>query len=156
MKRYFLWHTGAPCDVTGTYCISIFSGSTGLRLLCRLALLQPATEEEREEDPEVHRGHRAAWQFPSGFTTWLPVTLTSQTTSCGATNTGRRLTDWPLRAKVGRHKSAYCWMYFHMGANTLLNIYCHHRKFISLTSGYMMINMTGMQSMPCTCDSYMW
>lgn len=76
----------------------------GLRLPSHSAPPQPAAEEEveeQEEDLEVPLAHQEAWLFLSGFTTWPPVTLTSPTTSCGAMNTGRRLTDWPPIAKVG-------------------------------------------------------
>lgn len=65
-------------------------------------------EEQQEEDLEVPQARQEAWLFPNGFTTWPPVTLTSPTTSCGATNTGRRLTDWPLIAKVGLQLTNAC------------------------------------------------
>ncbi|XP_039976562.1 AF4/FMR2 family member 2-like [Xiphias gladius] len=55
---------------------------------------------QEEEDLEVPQARSAVWLFPNEFTTWLPVTLTSPTTSCGAMNTGRRPTDWPLIAKI--------------------------------------------------------
>ncbi|CAM9275984.1 unnamed protein product, partial [Lampetra planeri] len=41
-------------------------------------------------------GSSSSVAIPNGFTTWRPVTSTSPTTSCGAMNTGRQRTDWPL------------------------------------------------------------
>lgn len=82
----------------------------GLRLPSHSAPPQPAAEEEveeQEEDLEVPQSRQEVWLFPSGFTTWLLVTLTSPTTSCGAMNTGRRPTDWPLIAKVGLQQTNY-------------------------------------------------
>lgn len=41
------------------------------------------------------------WPFPNASTTWQPVMSTSPTTSCAAMNTGKPLTSWPRKVKVG-------------------------------------------------------
>ena len=94
---FFLVYPEMLRELTASVCVP---GSMGLRLHCHSARPQPAAEGEGE-DLEVPQVHWAVWLFPNGFTTWLPVMLTSPTTSCGAMNTGRRQTDWPLIAKVG-------------------------------------------------------
>lgn len=85
-------------------------GSMGLHLPSHSAPPQPAVGEEvegQEEDLEVLPAHQEVWLFPNGSTTWLPVTLISPTTSCGATNTGRQLRGWLLIAKVGLYQRAW-------------------------------------------------
>lgn len=72
-------------DLTASLCAP---GSMGLHLPSHSAPPQPAVEEEAEEqeeqeeqDLEVPQARWEAWLFPSGFTTWPPVMLTSPTTS---------------------------------------------------------------------------
>lgn len=148
---------------------------------------QPAAEEEeaeeQEEDREVPTARPEVWLFHSGFTTWLPVTLTSPTTSCGAMNTGRRLTDWPLTAKVGQWptnsfawlfassdqflKHCYWWNSFCCGVSSSLEIclwiftsvasyihFCLRYPLLTLSANSLIANNNQIATCPCWINQH--